>query len=68
MYSDAFKVAWDSADGPGRTMISQVKNCLDHPLDFFMRTESPEDRDPTWTQSLPNEALRLFMYLSLIHI
>ena len=25
-----------------------------------MKTESP-DRDPTWLQSLPNEALRCFM-------
>ena len=30
---------------------------LDSPLAFFMKTEGPE-RDPTWVQSLPNEAQR----------
>ena len=37
-----------------------AKRFLDSPLQFFMKTESPE-RDPTWLQSLPNEALRCFM-------
>ena len=32
---------------------------LDSPLAFFMKTEGPE-RDPTWVQSLPNEAQRCF--------
>ena len=30
------------------------------PLALFAKTESP-GRDPTWVQSLPNEALRCFM-------
>ncbi len=32
---------------------------LESPLAFFMKTEGPE-RDPTWVQSLPNEAQRCF--------
>ncbi len=32
---------------------------LGSPLRFFMKTEGPE-RDPTWVQSLPNEAQRCF--------
>jgi len=40
--------------------VELVANLLASPLAFFIRTESPE-RDPTWLQSLPNEALRLFM-------
>jgi hypothetical protein len=38
-----------------------VRRFLDSPLAFFMKTESLADRDPTWLQSLPNEALKLFM-------
>ena len=37
-----------------------VKRFLNSPLAFFNKTEGP-DRDPTWLQSLPNDALRLFM-------
>ena len=36
-----------------------VLRLLDSPLAFFMKTEGPE-RDPTWVQSLPNEAQRCF--------
>ena len=37
-----------------------ARKMLSAPLDSFLKTESP-DRDPTWLQSLPNEALRCFM-------
>ena len=37
-----------------------AQRMLRAPLELFMKTESP-DRDPTWVQSLPNEALRCFM-------
>ena len=40
------------------TLVAQ--RLLESPLDFFMKAESPE-RDATWVQSLPNEALRCFM-------
>ena len=43
--------------GPARVL---VKEWLDSPLAFFMKTEST-DRDETWLQALPSEALRLFM-------
>ena len=43
--------------GPARVF---VKQWLDSPLAFFMKTEST-DRDATWLQALPSEALRLFM-------
>ena len=33
-----------------------IQSMLDQPLKFFLQTEGPE-RDPTWIQSLPNEAL-----------
>ena len=37
-----------------------AQRMLQAPLELFMKTEGP-DRDPTWVQSLPNEALRCFM-------
>ena len=40
--------------------IKTVKSYLDNPLKFFLQTEGP-DKDPTWLQALPNEALRLAM-------
>ena len=40
--------------------IKRAKSYLDSPLKFFLQTEGP-DKDPTWLQALPNEALRQFM-------
>ena len=40
--------------------IKTAKSYLDSPLKFFLQTEGP-DKDPTWLQALPNEALRLAM-------
>ena len=37
-----------------------MKTMLHQPLKLFLKTEGP-DRDPTWVQSLPHEAQRLFM-------
>ena len=59
-YSEVFKSPTDPADKQGLLTMSLVKRSIDSPLTFFMKTESPE-RDPTWLQSLPNEALRCFM-------
>jgi hypothetical protein len=59
-YSEVFKSPTDPADKQGAFTMSVVRRFLESPLAFFMKTESPE-RDPTWLQSLPNEALRCFM-------
>jgi hypothetical protein len=59
-YSELFKSPTDPADKQGAFTASLVRCFLDSPLAFFMKTESPE-RDPTWLQSLPNEAQRCFM-------
>ena len=40
--------------------IQTARSDLEGSLKFFVKTEGP-DRDPTWLQSLPSEALRLFM-------
>ena len=40
--------------------IKTARLFLDSPLKFYLQTEGP-DKDPTWLQSLPNEALRLTM-------
>ena len=40
--------------------IRTAKSYIDSPLKFFLQTEGP-DKDPTWLQALPNEALRLAM-------
>ena len=40
--------------------IKTAKSYLDSPLKFFLQTEGP-DKDPTWLQALPHEALRLLM-------
>ena len=50
----------DATGGSVKSQVPLAKRCLDSPLALFMQTESP-DRDPTWVQALPNEALRLFM-------
>ena len=42
------------------TTIQTVKSYFDSPLKLFLKTEGP-DKDPTWLQNLPNEALRLAM-------
>ena len=55
-----FKSPTDSADKLGALTSSLVTQILESPLAFFMKTESHE-RDPTWMQSLPNEALLCFM-------
>ena len=57
--------AADTDDVPAKQFLKQsampmVKRFLNSPLAFFKQTEGP-DRDPTWLQSLPNDALRLFM-------
>ena len=39
---------------------AEALRMLSAPADFFMKTRGP-DRDPTWLQSLPNEASRCFM-------
>ena len=59
-YSELFKSPTDPADKQGAFTVSLVTRFLDSPLAFFMKTESP-GRDPTWLQSLPNEAQRCFM-------
>ena len=40
--------------------IKTAKSYLESPLKFFLQTEGP-DKDPTWLQALPNEALRIGM-------
>ena len=55
-YSEVLKAA---SAGEAAT-VRLVNHFLNSPLAFFMKTESPE-RDPTWLQSLPTEALRCFM-------
>ena len=40
--------------------IKTAKSYLDSPLKFFLQTEGP-DKDPTWLQAMPSEALRLVM-------
>ena len=40
--------------------LQTARSHLDSPLNFFLQTEGP-DKDPTWIQSLPNDALRLAM-------
>ena len=59
-YPELFKLQTDPADKQGLLTLTLVKHYLDSPLPFFIKTEGPE-RDPTWLQALPTEALRLFM-------
>ena len=40
--------------------MATARSYLDSPLKFFQQTEGP-DKDPTWLQSLPTNALRLAM-------
>ena len=40
--------------------IKTAKSYFDSPLKFFLQTEGP-DKDPTWLQAMPSEALRLVM-------
>jgi hypothetical protein len=56
-YPEVFKSPNDAADRQGALL---VRRFLDSPLAFFVKTESLQ-RDPTWLQSLPTEALRCFM-------
>ena len=60
---------WPLSDAPTTTDLSgaavrSIKTAksylLDRPLKCFLQTEGP-DKDPTWLQALPNEALRLAM-------
>ncbi len=48
------------ADKQGLYTVLLVKHYLDSPSHSFLKTEGPE-RDPTWLQALPTEALRCFM-------
>ncbi len=59
-YSELSKSQTNPADKQGLYTVLLVKHYLDSPLAFFMKTEGPE-RDPTWLQALPTEALRCFM-------
>ena len=67
LYSEVFNTRCNSdasttADECGADVqsIKTAKSYLDSPLKFFLQTEGP-DKDPTWLQALPNEALRLAM-------
>ena len=42
------------------TKISDIKKILDSPMQLYTMTEG-RDRDLTWTQTLPTEALRLYV-------
>ena len=59
-YSELSKSQTNPADKQGLYTVLLVKHYLDSPLAFFIGTEGPE-RDPTWLQALPTEALRCFM-------
>ena len=59
-YSEMFKSPTDPADKHGGVHSVARHAPPRQPLAFFMKTEGPE-RDPTWWQSLPNEAQRCFM-------
>ena len=63
-YPDVFNTRCNSAvsttaDGSVAS-LQTARAYLDSPLKFFLPTEGP-DKDPTWLQTLPNEALRLLM-------
>ena len=53
-------IAVNAGDGKATTNVAACKQYLESPLEFFSKTEGPS-RDPTWIQSLPNEALRVLM-------
>ena len=59
-YPELSKSHTNPAENHGLCSASLVKHYLDSPLAFLNKTEGPE-RDPTWLQALPTEALRLFM-------
>jgi hypothetical protein len=59
-YPELSKSHTNPAENHGLCSTSLVKHYLDSPHAFFNKTEGP-DRDPTWLQALPTEALRLFM-------
>mgnify|MGYP000069813481 CR=1 FL=1 len=59
-YTELSKMQTNPADKQGLYSVLLVKHYLDSPLPFFMKTEGP-DRDPTWLQALPTEALCVFM-------
>jgi hypothetical protein len=54
-FPEMFKSQAESA-----TKIPEIKQILDSPLQFYNMTEG-RDRDLTWTQTLPTEALRLYV-------
>jgi hypothetical protein len=62
--SDASTVADSSvtaaASVAAANTIQTIKSYFDSPLKLFRLHEGP-DRDPTWVQNLPNEALRLMV-------
>ena len=57
-YADLLKTS--PSDKVLNEILACVSNFLESPLSLFLKTEGP-DRDPTWLQALPTEALRLFM-------
>ena len=62
-YSEVFACPSD-ADEVAKIRMTFVMELIDSPLAFFTKTEGP-DRDPTWLQSFPTEALRSYMKHSL---
>ena len=67
-FPDLFKSPSCNSEGSNTTQgtlaeaacLQTARSYLDSPLKFFLQTEGP-DKDPTWIQSLPSEALRLTM-------
>ena len=57
-YAELLKTS--PSDKPLNETVALVSHVINSPLDLFMKTEGP-DRDPTWLQALPSEALRIFM-------
>jgi len=58
-FPELLKTSTDHPEGNGNA-IAQCRRFLHYPYDFFVATEGPA-RDPTFLQSLPQEADRLFM-------
>ena len=57
-HNEVFKPTSSAGSGLYQPVVMQ--SMVDQPHAFFLKTEGP-DRDPTWLQSLPTEAHRLFM-------
>ena len=50
-----------SSDGPTtKEACLALKSYIENPLKLFLLTEGP-DKDPTWLQTLPNEAMKMVM-------